>query len=95
MIILSTLIESTNLDESIQWTSRWFIVAKRTQNLEIVNLKCVSYTYIWVPLICGVWVGYFSKEELQKIWFMGFKILLESYFISVEAFTMFMGRLPV
>ena len=43
MIILSTM-ESIYLDESIKCASRWFILAQRTQNLEFVSLKCVTYT---------------------------------------------------
>ena len=48
MVILSTL-ESTNLDKNIKCASRWFIIAQRKQNLECVNLKCVTYAQpIWV-----------------------------------------------
>ena len=44
--------QSTALDESIKSASRWFILAQITQNLEFVNLKCITYTqHIWVPLI--------------------------------------------
>ena len=40
--ILSTL-ESTSLDETIWCASKWFILTQITQNLEPVNLKCVTY----------------------------------------------------
>ena len=37
-------LESTNhLDVSIKCASRWFIQAQWMQNLEFVNLKCVTY----------------------------------------------------
>ena len=42
MVILSTL-ESTTLDETSRCASKWFILALKTQNLELVNLKCVTY----------------------------------------------------
>ena len=42
MAILSTL-ESTTLDEAIRCTSKWFISTLKMQNLELVNLKCVTY----------------------------------------------------
>ena len=40
--ILSTL-GSTSLDEFIKCASKWFILRQKTQNLEVVNLKCVTY----------------------------------------------------
>ena len=50
MVILSTL-ESTHIDKTIKCASRWFILAQRMQNLEFVNLKCVTYTQpIWARL---------------------------------------------
>ena len=57
MVILSTL-ESTDIDKTIKCTSRWFILVQRMQNLEFVNLKCVTYTQpIWVSLRvkCFIW----------------------------------------
>ena len=48
MIILCTLI-LVMLMKNIKKASRWFILAQTTQNLELVNLKCVTYTQpIWV-----------------------------------------------
>ena len=41
MAILSTL-KSTTLDETIRCTSKWFILTSKMQNMELVNLKCVS-----------------------------------------------------
>ena len=41
MAILST---STTLDEIIRCASKWFILTQQVQNLELVNLKCVTYT---------------------------------------------------
>ena len=44
-------LKSNNLDENFECTSRWFILDQRTQNLEFVSLKCVTYTQSsWVPL---------------------------------------------
>ena len=31
------------LDETVKCASKWFILTQRTQNLEFVNLKCVTY----------------------------------------------------
>ena len=42
MAILNTL-ESTDLDETIRCASKWFILAQKRINLELVNLKCVNY----------------------------------------------------
>ena len=39
-----TQLESTSLDETINYASRCFILAQRRQNLEFVNLKCITYT---------------------------------------------------
>ena len=51
MIIVSVW-ESSNLDESIKCISRWFTLTQRTRNLEFVNLKCVTYVQpIWVTLM--------------------------------------------
>ena len=55
IVILSTL-KSTSLDENIRCASKWLILTKRTQNLESVNLKCVSYARsIPVPLKTCTW----------------------------------------
>ena len=43
MVILSTLEPTTTLDETIRCTSKWFILTSKMQNLELVNLKCVSF----------------------------------------------------
>ena len=40
MVILSTL-ESIDLNESIKYAQRWFILAPRMQNIDFVNLRCV------------------------------------------------------
>ena len=37
-------LESTFIDETIRHASKWFTPAQRTQNLEFVNLKCVTST---------------------------------------------------
>ena len=48
-------LESSTLDETIKCASKWFIFFKmvhfniKTQNLELVNLKCVTYAQI-IPL---------------------------------------------
>ena len=44
MGILSTL-ESINFDESIKYASKWIVLARRMQNLELVNIKCFTYIY--------------------------------------------------
>ena len=46
--ILCTL-ESTSLEETNRCASKWFILTQKTQNLEFVNLKCVSYAQL-IPL---------------------------------------------
>ena len=44
-------LESPSLDETIRCALKWFILTRRTQNLEFVNLKCVTYTqHIPLPL---------------------------------------------
>ena len=45
---LSTL-ESISLDETIRCASKWFTLTQRNQNLEFVDLKCVTYTQL-IPL---------------------------------------------
>ena len=61
--LLATLsaLESTFLDETSRYASRWFILAQRTQNLEFVNHKYVTYTQpiIRVPLGDGyaLWIS--------------------------------------
>ena len=42
---MSTL-EFTSPDENIICASKWFILTQRMQNLEIVNLKCVTYAQL-------------------------------------------------
>ena len=42
MATLSTF-ESTTLDKTIRFASKWFILTQKTQNLEMVNLKSVTY----------------------------------------------------
>ena len=59
MAILSTL-ESTSLDETIRCASKWFIL-RQLQNLELLNLKCVTYTQpIPLPLtiLTNHWLHY-------------------------------------
>ena len=49
MGILSTL-ESIYLDESIKYASKWIILAQRMQNLELVNIKRITYIpYMYNP----------------------------------------------
>ena len=82
MIILSIL-ESTYLDESIKCSSRWFILAQGMQNVEIVNLKCITYTQlIWVPLnqdeVIELDKKAFnenSKLNITKIWLISIKLI--------------------
>ena len=53
MAILSTL-EHTTLDKTIRCASKWFtLTLKNTQNLELVNLKCVTYAQP-IPLSVSV-----------------------------------------
>ena len=40
--ILSNL-ESISFDKTIRFLSKWFILTQKTQNLEVINLKCVCY----------------------------------------------------
>ena len=42
MVILSTL-ESTSLDKNTRCASRWYMFNVKTQNLKVVNLKCITY----------------------------------------------------
>ena len=42
MAILSSL-EPITLDETIRCASKWLIFNIKTQNLELGNLKCVTY----------------------------------------------------
>ena len=41
MVILGTL--ESSLDEAISCSSKLFILTLRKQNLEFINLKCVTY----------------------------------------------------
>ena len=43
MAILSTL-ESTTYSKTVRYALKWFILTQKTQNLELVNLKRVTYT---------------------------------------------------
>ena len=53
MAILSSL-ESSTLDETLRCASEWFMLTlKKTQNLELVNLKCIIYAQPILPLRNG------------------------------------------
>ena len=48
MVILSTL-ESTSFDKTIRRASKWLTKKKKkkkTQNLELLNLKCATYAQL-------------------------------------------------
>ena len=58
--------ESTSFDEAIRHALKWFIRTQGMQNLEFVNLKCVTYTQP-IPLLL-IWV---SKNLYLFLWVKG------------------------
>ena len=58
-------LESTFLEKNIRYTSRWFILqcSPKMQNLEFINIKCVTYTQpIWTPLK-------YCRDTMMSCWF--------------------------
>ena len=51
MTILSTF-ESPTFDETIKCASKWFILTWKTQNLEVINLKCMTYAQPFLSQDC-------------------------------------------
>ena len=82
MPILSTL-ESTTLDETIRCASKWLIVALKTQNLELVSIKCVTYAQP-IPLSLTP-TRFITKNEYSSVnsylTYMLVNISSTSYFI--------------
>ena len=61
---LSTL-ESTTLKETIRYTSKWFILTNKMQNLKLVYLKCVTNAQP-IPLSLS-WCAWANPTKFYKI----------------------------
>ena len=65
MAILNTL-EPTALDDTISFASKWFILTSKGQNLELVNLKCVTYAQS-IPLSLKTWKKFQDLSTITQL----------------------------
>ena len=52
-LFMPNTLESTSLDEIIRCPTKWFILSQRMQNLEYINLMCVTYAQP-IPLLLTI-----------------------------------------